>query len=610
MTTASFPQTVRKRTRKGTPLTRGGSADSHRTPRTLDILRRECQSLLRTNKLARSMVKRIQDHVVGDRVRCQARSSNKAFNAAVEKWFNTWADSCEFSRGRSVTSLCRNVIKSALRDGDEFWIKAESGHVQVIEAERCQNPWGPGAINTKLLRSGVQLDAAGRVVAFNFAEWTGSDGGSQTEFTPRRVDAGAVVHMANPADDETNLTRPEPGLAALIDDFPEVGKYITDVRIAAEMATLFGLVTKTQNPEDFGGMMPGESVTRGDGLTTTAGGSEEREVSLEPAFMMHLQPGEDITQIKPEQPTTVFSDFVFSNLTIMGAEVGLPVVLWMLDLSKVNFHSARSAIILAYLGFCVWRAWLKNGGGGGGLNAIYRWRVAMALERGEIEGFSLGDGLPDDWDACDWQFRPAPMLDPYVQAQADAFAIEKGLETHRDVAAARGHDLDELLEQLAYERKEKERLGILPVLEPGAADPNAAGMTAPAGADDGETDSTDDGADGGADDGADGGTDSGGASTGGDRGSGGVAKRRTVADANVQQTALNGAQVASLLTIGERVADGSFTREAAKAAVEISYPATPGELVDQYIDNIEPGSMTPEPAAPPAPAPAPTGDAP
>lgn len=483
--TTSFPQARRRRTRSGESLPRGGSADSHRTPHTLDRLRRECQDLLRRDKLASSMVRRLQDFVVGDLVRCQARSSDKEFNSAVERWFERWAASCEHSRGRALTTICRNAIKAALRDGDEDWIKTDEGTLQIVEAERIQNP--AKGVNTRFLRSGIELDASGRVVRHHIAEWDGVDGGSYTTTTTRALDAAAVIHMANPVDDEANLSRPEPGLARLIEDFPEMRKYTTDTRIAATMSTLFGLITKTTNPQDMPGLLPGQETRRDDGKTTTPGGDEEREIALEPAFVAHLEPGEDIVQVKPEHPHTLFTDFVFTNLTLMGAEVGLPIVLWMLDLTKVNFHSARSAIILAYIGFAVWRKWLKDGGGSGGLNEVYRWRVALALRRGEIEGFSLGRGVPDDWDRCEWQFRPMPMLDPLVQAQADAFAIEKGLATHRDVAAMRGYDLDELFEQLAEERKRKEELGILPVMEPGASDPNAGGG-AGGGEEDGEGD--------------------------------------------------------------------------------------------------------------------------
>ena len=42
---------------------RGGSADSHRIPPTLDRLRRECQQALREDKLPRSLLRRMQDFI-------------------------------------------------------------------------------------------------------------------------------------------------------------------------------------------------------------------------------------------------------------------------------------------------------------------------------------------------------------------------------------------------------------------------------------------------------------------------------------------------------------------------------------------------------------------
>jgi capsid protein len=483
MALGDFTAAKRTRTRSGS-RPRGGSADSHRDSRTLDVLRRDCQSLLRNNKLARSMVKRTCDFVVGSCVRLQAKSDDPAFNAAVEKWLRAWWEEGGIgvtpgiehnahrradgrTAGRTGTQLCRLAVRSAFRDGGVLALLTSAGQVQLVEYERLKTParqtQNPAMVN------GVEYgqDGNGPVVAYHVAKWNRTGGmlGAYTEQNTQPVPAAYVLNLANPADDEVGVTIPEPGLAALVEDFELVRNYVKDTQLAARIATLFGLITKTQYPQDGGLMVPGTTATKtlGDGST-----AEQREIEMQPGFVAHLKPGESIEQIDPKQPTTVFGDFVMTNLVLMGAEAGLPLVLWLMDLTKVNFASARCAVLLAYGTFAVWRRWLAERF----IIPLVRWRVAMAIRRGEIEGVPAG-AVPMGWDRFEVLFSPMPVLDPLMQYQAEAYAVEKGLRTFRDVVTQlTGGDFDEHLEQLAAERNRREELGILPVGTPGASDPN------------------------------------------------------------------------------------------------------------------------------------------
>jgi capsid protein len=250
-------------------------------------------------------------------------------------------------------------VTAGLVDGDLLVIPTSDGYAQLIEAERLVNP--DGATMPKVLPNGntavggFEYDRFDRPVAVHIAEWGVQ--GQQRKTTTSRVAIGSVLHLAIPVDDTINLTRPEPGLSVLVRHFDQLRNYIGDVATAAQVATLFGLVTKTSQPQQFALELAGSSVQK-----TNAANSAytQRETELEPGMMAHLNPGEDIVQIKPEQPTTQFGDYTRSNLSMMGASVGVPLCLWLLDFERVNFASARSALLVAYCGFFVWRNWLTD----------------------------------------------------------------------------------------------------------------------------------------------------------------------------------------------------------------------------------------------------------
>jgi hypothetical protein len=78
--------------------------------------------------------------------------------------------------------------------------------------------------------------------------------------------------------------------------------------------------------------------------------------------------------------------------------------------------------------------------------------------------------------------------------------------------------------------------------------------------------------------------------------------------AAVQDTALNGAQVASLLTIVQAVAAGQLPADTARAMIRASFPAVDDATIDAMLEGLDGFTPAPPPAVTPVPA-APTAKA-
>lgn len=515
MSLGDFRNARRTRLRGGaSAMPQGGSADSQRDAWTLDALRRQCRSLVRNDELARAMVTRTAELAFPAEPRVQFKSDSAEFNRDAEAWIHTWMRACWHQAaagpdgtlvGRSMGDGCRLALAEALRGGDSWVLPTtQRGLLQMIEAERVCNPatmagaagspnglggsltfavvpeGQPGAGNTVV--NGVEYDQTDTPVAVHIGRWSKETGGQRvvTDREGTRVEIEKIWHLPHPRLDEVNLTRPEPGLTCLVHRFEQLRAYIGNVATAAEMAAIFGLVIEAERIADLNLALPGSDVekTAADGT-----GYTQRETELEPGFVFKAKPGEKIVQVKAEQPTTQFGDFVRSNLGMMAAEQGMPLVLWMLDMSQVNFASARVAVLLAGGVVGVWRDWAIRRL----VEPAVRWRAKLALSQAINDGVGINGkwgmgmpgGVPMGWNKIEVSFPPLPVVDPFEFYRAEGYAIANGLKSFSAVQRAMGNDPEEAAMEQAKDRKMRQQLGILPVGVPGQVDPNPPTSPAP-----------------------------------------------------------------------------------------------------------------------------------
>jgi len=138
------------------------------------------------------------------------------------------------------------------------------------------------------------------------------------------------------------------------------------------------------------------------------------------------------------------------------------------DYSKTTYSSARTAMIEATKRFMSMRTACPQKLA----NEIY----SLWLE----EDLDIVSGYPDNtvarfseypaaWVMASWLAPGKGEIDPLKQSQASANNLRIARTTHSDEAAELGKDWDDVVQTLAYENGELERLGISPVLDSNVA---------------------------------------------------------------------------------------------------------------------------------------------
>lgn len=404
------------------------------------------QDLKRNNIVARAIVKRKAQVVAGARPGLLLKSESDAWNVSTTRWLKDWFNKGFDHEGvLTFNQFARFTVRNGLTQGDGLVVFLESGSTQWIDGIRIRNPYGRA--DSESLVGGVELDTDGRVAGYHVARWNAQGTAllPDTEF----VAAADCIFVRNPGDIEAGERRSAPGLAAAYGRIEDLDRLNDVVNKSAEMAALFAifLVKNASGPSplSFGPGPHGED----------AGAIEEaeanREIPVLPGVMTELNAGEDIRTTNPTQPSTQYEKKLWADLQLIVSDVGgVPLELCFYRYTN-NYAAGRSAIVSAWADVLEHQEWLADVV----LTPIVRWRLAMAIERGEIKR------VPG-WQNIGWMLPGIPTLDLGAEIDAGARGIAGGMLTREEARARLGGDttIDEFYKARERELETERRIGL------------------------------------------------------------------------------------------------------------------------------------------------------
>lgn len=424
--------------------------------RDLDALRHRARDLENNNDFAARYLRMCEINIIGDTlprlVSAAALPDGKPdtiARAALESAWLDWArpENCTIAGHQSLRELCCSIIRGTARDGEYLLaerIGAGAGpygyQLQVIDVDR---------IDTRLIRdaapglnaiiNGVEIDADGRPIAY----WLRPVTATTTAHNSERFAADTLVHRFRYR--RAGQTRGVTWMHAAMLSMHHAGEFALSALMAAR----------------HGADRIGFFVTK-DGAAPAIGQTDDTGATIntsQPLGWDTLPQGVEAQVINDKYPNEVFDPFIRSAIRRMASGLNVSYPALSNDHADLNYNSIRATQADDRDSWRTLQSWFAETW----LDYLYgRW-LRFALLAGAITG---PDGKPlkvssiAQYRRATWQFRGWTSNDPLKDANADLTNIRAGLDSATAVVARRGRDIEDVLQERAYERELADRLGV------------------------------------------------------------------------------------------------------------------------------------------------------
>ena len=451
---------ARKRRPNDTWLPGVGSADSD-ILNDLPTLRARSRDLNRNEGIASGATDTVVNNVVGSGIMPQSQINAERLKIDPEKatelqtqaelaWLR-WKRNADSTNRLDFDDIQSLVQRQILENGEivilPLMIESRRPYslaLEMIEADRLGTPphkKGLEAINT---RSGIEFGKRGQPVAYWIKKSHPGDlrirsyKNDDWKRVPAWNSIGRpnVMHLFH--QNRPGQSRGVPWFAPALDIFKDMAEYLESEMVAARVAACYAIMVTSSSPYNM--------------ATAASGGKTDAEGKpveyLEPGIIKYLSQGDDVKAFTPNRPGNTFDPFIGRILRAIGVALDLPYELLAKDFSKVNYSSARAALLEGRRFFQFRQMWLAKRL----CQPIWEMLLEEAWLRGEFD-------VPDFYDRkreyCKARWIPNgwQWVDPVKEANGAQISLKNNMTTLSNVLASRGEDLDETLETRAREIK-------------------------------------------------------------------------------------------------------------------------------------------------------------
>lgn len=426
----------------------------------LAILRARARALAANNEHGRRFVNLVAANIVGQGPRLQVRAFtrdqvlDKPANDAIETHWARWGRRAEITGRMGFAHMLRVMTKAVARDGEALVRKVRNRNLpygmalQLLEADRLDDQLNATLDNGNTVRMGVEVDAYLRPVAYHIKTahpgeaWRAS---AQTE----RVPARDVYHVF--LQERAEQVRGYTWMHAVLQRMNMLHAYEEAAVVAARVgASKMGIFTRKDDAPSSLETMADEKDPLGN-----------LQMSAEPGEFLELPPGYSLDSWDPDYPHANFESFL--KACMRGVASGLDLATHNLagDMTDVNYSSARIAELTERDAWKMGQDWLHEHF----LVPLYQDWLASAMLLGQITFEGTGKALPADrlekfLDVSRFQGRRWPWVDPVKDIEAYERAIALGVDSRTAYAAAQGKEIEDVMDELAQEKKYAGTLGL------------------------------------------------------------------------------------------------------------------------------------------------------
>lgn len=464
-----------------------------------DVIVARIRDLVRNDGWANGAISRILDGVVGGDLRLVAKPDYQALSLQSKTLDKQWADEfgraaealwrsysrdpgrwCDGGRRYTVPQLFRLAYRQKLVDGEALglplWLPERRGFgrarycttLQLIDTDRLSNPHL--AIDTKYRRAGVEIDDWGAPVGYHIrrahmGDWFNAVASVTWDRIDRETEFGRPLVIHDFDSDRPGEHRGAGGLLRpVLTRMKMLSQYDSVELQAAVVNSVFAAYVESSadlaSLQDALNAPPAVGWQHGgqDSPPVPGGGPyADSRLKVGDGVLPVLRPGEKLVSVDSKRPSTNYPAFENAVIRNLAAALGMTAEQLSQDWSRVNYSSARAALLEA------WKTLQRrrHDFGVGFCTPFYSCFLEEAIDRGELP---MPAGAPDfvearaEYSHCRWMGPPRGWIDPVKEAQAAVLRMDAGLTTLEQECAEQGLDWEEVVEQRALERARFDKL--------------------------------------------------------------------------------------------------------------------------------------------------------
>ncbi len=433
------------------------------------ILRARARDLAQNNDYGARFVAMVRNNVIGPQgIALQARirdpngTEDELANQAVERAWKDWGgrDRCDQGGLLHWAEMQRVVVANVAIDG-EVLIRIHQGaaaapyfySLELLDPELLDTSLNKVLPDGGYIRLGIEYGPTKRRRAYHLFETPPGDSFYTIRQGNRvRIPASEIIHVFRV--ERAGQTRGVPWMSPPMLRLQMIGAFmeaaVTNARIGASD---MGIIEQAEDST-------GEPFVGDD---TDTDGSPIIEV--EPGVFRELPPGKKLSAWHPEYPKGEFGPFVKAALRGVSSGLGVSYPILANDLEGVNYSSIRAALLEDRDGWMTVQDMII----GAFCQPVYEAWLALQLALGTLtvptssgKPAALNPANELKYRQVDWQPRRWPWVDPLKDMQANALAIELGVESVGGVIRQSGREPSEVWEDIRKERPQLAALGINP----------------------------------------------------------------------------------------------------------------------------------------------------
>lgn len=400
-------------------------------------LRAVARDLVRNNPYATSALDTIVDHAVGWGI---ATEPNQPPVATV---WRAWAETtaCDAEVQNNFAGLQKLVMRTVVESGEclvrRRWRRASDGlplpmQLQVLEPDFL-DATKDGPITGGEIVQGVEFNGIGQRVAYWLYPSHPGAVFSGRAFVSNRVPARDVLHVRKPG--RAGQARAVSWFAPVVLKLKDFDEYEDATLLKQKIAACLAVITT-----DVDGTMPAVGEQRDATMPQID--------TLSPGMILNNPVGRAVEVVNPP---SVNEHDAYAKTVLRAIATGLGVTYEDLtgDYSNMPFSAARMSRL---------RHWAR----------VEDWRWQMLIPQfidpaflWAMEAAAIAGLVGDKVEAPEWTAPPAPYIEPDKEGLAYTRLVRGGLMSLSEALRERGYRPTKVLEEIAADKKELDRLGLI-----------------------------------------------------------------------------------------------------------------------------------------------------